>query len=122
MTIACGTQVIAMFNDLLEARREKIVGQTSIVRQPRRREVMPIRIRRAAPDFLLHQAVNVLKVNRLHRLKLERRVEESRLVFRRERFKVLQAGAPDSRQLGVPAERFGDIAKRCRSRILPAAA
>src|SRR5207248_1491165 len=52
---------------ILERFREKIVAQIPVKRDAGRSEIMFVEIAPATPDRFVHQSINVVEVNRLHR-------------------------------------------------------
>lgn len=80
---------------------------------------MPQQLLPAVPELFVHQAVDMVKVNRLERLeKLVRGVEEPRLVFPRQALDFFQPGAPDARHLRVFHEGLGHFPDGRCGRIL----
>ena len=57
---------------------------------------MAIKIPPAAPDLFIHQAIDEMKVNRLHGFeKLESDVIEARAIIRRKSVDILQTDPPN---------------------------
>ena len=76
---------------------------------------MPEKSIPALPKLLVHQPIDIMKMNCLERFQpLIGSVEKARPLFDRERADIFQAYPPDAFQFGVLHERFGHIAQgRC---------
>src|SRR4029077_20145397 len=97
----------------LETLRKEIVARLPGKLQSRRGEILFVEIAPAAPDRFIHQSIDVVEMNRLHRFqKLESEMKKTRLVFAGKRIEIFQAGAPDPAVLRILCERPRDLAQR----------
>ena len=78
---------------------------------------MPVQIPPTAPDLFVHQTIDEVQMNGLHRLQeLEADMIEASSIICGKRVDVFQTDAPNPAKLGIFAELFGDIpqcAGRC---------
>ena len=80
---------------------------------------MPVKVAPTPPNLFLHQSINVVMVNGLHRFKeLKGDMIEARLLFRGEGVEIFEAGPPYPADLRVFRERSGDFSQRGGGGIL----
>src|SRR5205809_8064702 len=60
------TRLGQLVNEALETFGKKIVPQVPVMVQTGRGEIMPVEIPPAAPDLLIHQTINKMKVDCFH--------------------------------------------------------
>src|ERR1700730_16673131 len=87
--------------------------------QTRRSEIIPVEIPPATPDLFIHQAINEIQMDCLHRFQeLESHMVEPGTIIGRKRIDVFQTDPPNPAELGILAELFGDIAQSAGRGIL----
>src|SRR4051794_9178307 len=87
--------------------------------KPRGGEVMPVKIAPTAPDLLFHQTVDVMEMNRLHRLQeLEGGMKEAPFFLGVQRLEILEPYTPDTGELSIVGKRTSHFAQRRGGRVL----
>ena len=103
---------IELMDKFLKSRREKFLAQLPIMLHPRRNDVVPQQTAPSLKDLLVHQAMDMVKMNRLECLeKLITGMKEARLLLRRQRLQIFQTGSPHSGQFGILSKRSCHLAE-----------
>jgi len=86
------------------------VPQVPVMFQPRRSEIMLVKIPPATPDLFIHQTINEMEVDCFHRLQeLEADVVKAGTIVGRKCVDVFQADPPNPAEFRIFAELFSHI-------------
>src|ERR1700704_7107810 len=113
------SRTIERLDKLLKPHREKIVAQLPVMLDSGRSDVMLKKTAPSLPDLLVHQAIDMVKVDRLECLeKLIGGMEEGRPLLRRKSLQIFKAFSPNSGKVGILSERSRYLTERRGSGIL----